>query len=48
MLINKLKGLTDAVAARLLELYAAPRNALVRAEDDEDGGAKNATMVAEI
>ena len=48
MLINKLKGLSDAVAARLLELYAAPRNTLVRADDDGEGGAKNATMVAEI
>ena len=48
ILLNKLGGLTDTAAARLLELYAAPRNALVRADDADEDAEKNARMTVEL
>lgn len=48
ILFNKMHGVTDAFAARLLELYAAPRNALVRSNDADEDAEKNSRMTVEL
>lgn len=48
ILFKKLGGLTDTVAARLIELYAAPRAALVRSDDEDEDAEKNARMTVEL
>lgn len=48
ILFNELHGVSDKMLERLVHLYRAPRRAMIRVEDDEDGASKNANTTMEV